>query len=246
MPDTKSELNDIILNKSHNTFGGFKKVLFAVASFMMLFVLVIVVMSSMDEKPANSLAKTILPPEPNLAQEQNSELFKSVEITNEGANDEQARLEAIANEIKQQTLNPSEKTPKEDEVVVTSDDVVTIDDPYVTVTEPDPVVVKKEIKKTVVKKDVKKVVKTTTKKSTLKGQWYVQVGSFEKVKPHERLIAKIKRMGYNHKIYKSKVDGQRLTKLLIGPYTTYKNAQQAKPKIAREIEAAAFIYQVVK
>lgn len=250
MPDTKSELNDIILNKSHSTFGGFKKVLLAVASFAVLLIIVVVVMSSLNEKPSNSLANTILPPEPTQTLDQGSELFKPVEIVQESSDDEQARLEAIANEIKQQTLLPAEASQSvqvqdDQDVVVTDDDVVTIDDPYETVTQ-----VKAEPRKPVVKKPiVKKPVKTTkTVKTTraIKGKWYVQVGSFERVKPNEELISKIKRLGYSYKAYKSKVNGQRLTKLLIGPYPSYKKAQAAKPRISREIEAAAFIYQVVK
>lgn len=251
MPDTKSELNDIILNKSHNSFGGFKKVLLAVASFSVLLIVVVVVMSSINEKPANSLAKTILPPEPGITTNENSELFKSVDIDQEDSDSEQDRLESIANEIKQQTLK-SNNLVKEDKqaVVKTDDSVITIDDPYEAVTQP-LVKSKQAVKEVVVKKKVETkritpIKKKTVQKEASKGHWYVQVGSFVKVKPSERLIAKIKRMGYEYKVYQSKVDGQPLTKLLIGPYISYKKAQQAKPKITREIESAAFIYKVVK
>lgn len=237
MPDTKSELNNIILNKSDSSFSGFKKALLAVASFAVLLIIVVVVMGSLNDNPNNKLSTTILPPEP----ETKSELFKSVIVDQESSDEEQKRLESIANEIKQQALPPV-VDPKENTPIVDSD-IVVIDDPYtepVKVKKPKPVKVKKVIKKEPIKK-------VTKKASTLKkGSWYVQVGSFAKLQPHKRLIAKIKRLGFSYKQHKSNVNGVNLTKLLIGPYTTHKNAQKVRPKIRAEIEPAAFIFQVVQ
>lgn len=244
MPDTKSELNDIILNKSNSNFSGFKKVLLAVASFAILLIIVVVVMSSINGGSSTNLANTILPPEPITAQEEKSDLFKPVEITSEENADEQKRLEGIANEIKQQTLPPV--VTAEEHSAVTNEDIVTIDDPYEAKTEPKKVVTKKKVSHT--KPIVKKEVEVAKKKTSVskKGSWYVQVGSFARVNPHKRLIAKIKRLGYAYKQYKSSINGKKMTKLLIGPYKTYKAAQKAKPKISSEIEPAAFIYQVVQ
>ena len=244
MPDTKSELNDIILNKSNSNFSGFKKVLLAVASFAILLIIVVVVMSSINGGSSTNLAKTILPPEPTTVQEEKSNLFKPVEVTTEENADEQKRLEAIANEIKQQTLPPV-VTPEENNAI-SNDDIVTIDDPYEAKAEPKKVVVKKKVIPT--KPIVKKETQVTKKKTSVskKGSWYVQVGSFARVNPHKRLIAKIKRLGYDYKQYQSTINGKKMTKLLIGPYETYKAAQKAKPTISSEIEAAAFIYQVVR
>ena len=93
---------------------------------------------------------------------------------------------------------------------------------------------------------VKKVTKPIKKVKAKKGNWYVQVGSFAHLKPHKRLIAKIKRLGFSYKQYKSMVNGKEMTKLLIGPYATNKEARKAKPKIRAEIESAAFIFQMVQ
>ena len=245
MPDTKSELNDIILNKSDSSFSGFKKILLAVASFAVLLIIVVVVMSSINGDSKNQLATTILPPEPiTNTDEAKSELFKSVTVDQENSDDEQKRLESIANEIKQQTLPPV-VTPddKEDSVVVNNDEIVTIDDPYEEPVKPKKVTPVKTKKVTPVKTK-----KTTPKKivKAKKGNWYVQVGSFAHLKPHKRLIAKIERLGFSYRQYKSNVKGKAMTKLLIGPYATNKEAQKAKPKIRAEIESAAFIFQMVQ
>lgn len=241
MPDTKSELNDIILNKSASSFNGFKKVLLAVASFAVLLIIVVVVMSSINDNKTD-LSKTILPPEPKSDTERKSELFKAVEITQESSDAELKRLENIANEIKQQTLQATEKT--DEKVIVDNNNVVTIDDPYTPKVTPKTIKTK-EVKKTVKKKKVTKTpVKTPVQ--VKQGNWYVQVGSFTRLKPHVKLIAKIKRLGFSFKRYKVDTNGKKMTKLLIGPYTTYKKAKKAKKRIAAEIEPAAFIYQVVQ
>ena len=240
MPDTKSELNDIILNKSDSSFSGFKKLLLAVASFAVLLIIVVVVMSSINSDSKNKLTTTIVPPEPTTTVEDKSDLFKSVTIDQENGDAEQKRLESIANEIKQQTLPPI-VTPDEN-TTVPNESVITIDDPYEQPVKSKKVQPKKEVKKT----EPKKVVKKTTVKKPKKGNWYVQVGSFERVQPHKRLIAKIKRLGFSYRQYKSSVKGKQMTKLLIGPYETNKEAKEARTKIRAEIQPAAFIYQMVQ
>lgn len=246
MPDTKSELNDIILNKSASSFNGFKKVLLAVASFAVLLIIVVVVMSSINGNK-NELVKTILPPEPKSDTQRQNELFKSVEITQESSDAELKRLESIANEIKQQTLpKATVADKKEDKTVINNSNVVTIDDPYSKKVTPKTTEVKtvKHVTKVKTPKIVKKAV--TTPVQTKKGNWYVQVGSFARLKPHKRLIAKIKRLGFSYKKHATTVQGKNMTKLLIGPYTTYKSAKKAKRRITAEIEPAAFIFQVVR
>lgn len=244
MADTKSQLNDIVLDKDHSTLGGFKKILLTVATFAVLLIIVIVIMSSLNNSDdKQGLGSTILPPEPTQVEEEKSTLFKSVEVINEQDNVEEQRLEDIALEIKEKTLSKTQ-TPVIEEAVIS--------DPY----EPKKVVEKKTLKpkvvkkvvtkKPVVKKTTPKVTKTTKTKVTKKGSWFVQVGSFEKPKPNNKLISKIKSNGYSYKIYKSKVKGRNFTKVLVGPFSTYREAQKNKPKISKTIQSGAFIYQVVQ
>ncbi len=246
MADTKSELNDIILNKSDSSFSGFKKVLLAVASFAVLLIIVVVVMSSINDDPKNNLTNTIVPPEPTTNIEEKSDLFKSVAVDKETSDDEQKRLESIANEIKQQTLPPV--VSPDEKVEAPNNEVITISDPYAQPVkkETTPVTTKKEevVKEQTPKKEAVKA--TTEEPQTKKGNWYVQVGSFERVQPHKRLIAKIERLGYSYKQYKSLVKGNQVNKLLIGPYTTYKEAKKASIKIKADIEPAAYVYQMVQ
>ena len=244
MADTKSQLNDIVLDKDHSALGGFKKILLTVATFAVLLIIVIVIMSSLNNNDdKEGLGSTILPPEPTQIEEEKSTLFKSVEVISEQDNVEEKRLEDIAQEIKNQTL-PKVKTPVVEEAVIS--------DPYEPkeVIKPktvEPKIVKKVVtKKPVVTKTAPKATKTPTTKVSKKGSWFVQVGSFEKSKPNNNLISKIKNNGFSYKLYKSSVKGKNYTKVLIGPFSTYKEAQKNKPKISKTIESGAFIYQVVQ
>ncbi len=249
MADTKSELNDIILNKGTNSFSGFKKVLLAVASFAVLLIIVIVIMSSLNKDDKKDLSKTILPPEPTVVEDEKSKLFQSVDILEEKGDDEQKRLEAIANEIKNKTLNKEQdqQIPVVDETksdTKVANDVTTIADPYENVKKEPVKEPKVEPKKEVVKTEPKKEVKKEPKLK--QGTWYVQVGSFAHTNPNKRLIKKIKTLGYSHKQYKIVIKGKEMTKLLIGPYSTYKEAQKAKPQIKKTINPEAFVYQVAQ
>lgn len=242
-----TELNDIILNKSNGSFGSFKKILLAVATFAVLLIIVIVVMSSLGGKRSKGLKNTILPPEPTKTETSKTDLFKSVDVVEEKNDDEQKRLESIANELKNQALddkdaNSAQTSAKEDDLTLDKnpEEVVVIDAPYKkrNVTTPS------DHKRT---KTTKSTASTkTTKVASTKSRWYVQVGSFEKSNQHKRLISKIKRSGYKYRSYRSKVKGKYMTKILIGPFKSYKDAQKKKPKIAATIEPAAFIYRMPK
>ena len=241
MPDN-SELNDIILNKSSNNVSGFKKLLLAIATFAVLLIIVIVVMSSLDKGKGKGLKQTILPPEPTQNKELKNDLFKSVDVVEEQSDDEQKRLEEIANELKTQIPKEEKKSnlPQEEQLntLDTPEETVIIDSPVKQPAKPNKQAVKKH-------KTPKKI--STTKKSTpKKGTWYVQVGSFEKPNPHKKLVAKIKRSGYTYIQYKTRIHGKTMTKFLIGPFRSYKDAQKNKSKIAATVEPAAFIYRVPK
>ena len=245
MPDNKEQLTDIIISKDSSGFGGFKKVILAVAFFAAILIVVVVIMGSLNSDK-NRLTNNILPPEPTTKSKDKNELFKNVDIKEESVDDEQKRLEKIAKEIKS-------KIPSKTAVPKFEDEIVTIDELKNEKKEPvKPKKIKvKEVKtkKIVEKKKVvktAKVVKTIPTTKNTKGSWYIQVGAFAQGKPSPALINKIKKLGYQYKVYNTRVHNKSITKLLIGPYQYYKQAKKVTEKVKKTIEEKAYPYQVVK
>ena len=76
------------------------------------------------------------------------------------------------------------------------------------------------------------------------GAFFVQVGSFSG-SPKNTLLHKIEKKGYTYKIIKFPKNGKEISKLLIGPYRHKATAIEMLPGIKREIEAAAFIAEIL-
>lgn len=239
MSDAKNELNDIILNKNGGDFSGFKKVLLAVATFAVLLIIVVVVMSTLgDDK--EGLAKTIdakkttkiIPPAPNSTTQDKANLFKPAVISS----DDSTQMQAAPLDLE---AAPVVEEPQEKEVVETKEPVLpkekkaekttVISDPYDTI-ETKPIT-------------IKPVTTATSNTAVTPKKHYVQVGSFQKFKPSKKLLKKIKANGFSYALKQVKVRGKMVTKLLIGPYNSYREANVAKAKVAAKIEASAFIYK---
>jgi hypothetical protein len=90
------------------------------------------------------------------------------------------------------------------------------------------------------------VVKTQmqeVEQTSLKGNFYVQVGSFVG-KPKSALLQNIKQNGLNYKIIKFPRGGKSISKLLIGPYTKRAAAMQELKKVRKNIQKDAFIAEI--
>jgi len=81
-----------------------------------------------------------------------------------------------------------------------------------------------------------------TKKHEL-GHFYVQVGSFSG-KPKEALLHKITIAGYRYKLIEFPINGQQISKLLIGPYRTRSDAVALLENIKEKIQPDAFIAEI--
>ncbi len=91
---------------------------------------------------------------------------------------------------------------------------------------------------------------TTQHKSTKKsapskvdshGSYYVQVGAFLKYDPDKNFLAKIKRSGYNYIIKEFHINGQKIKRVYIGPYSSKSSALKQLRTIKRTIASNAFI-----
>ena len=80
--------------------------------------------------------------------------------------------------------------------------------------------------------------------NTKQGSFFVQVGSFSG-HPKNALLHKIQRLGYTYKIIKFPMNGQQISKLLIGPYKYKATALNILPKVKKQIEPAAFIAEIL-
>jgi len=80
-------------------------------------------------------------------------------------------------------------------------------------------------------------------KSSVDGNYYVQVGSFIGA-PKSTLIYRISREGLHHKIIHFPKDGQQISKLLIGPYFTRNEALSILPIVREKIQKDAFIAEI--
>jgi len=239
--EEKNELNDIILNRSSGN-AGMKKVMLAVAALAVLLIIVVVIMSSLNSGGTANLPQAIEPPKNIQANNviDDDPLFEPIAINEEPSKEDS--LDNVAKKIKEQ----SEK----EEITDVSPDFITGPDEVI-IEEPTEVVVpakyerpvKKETKKTTPKKAVKNPVskKTVAKPApVVKGNFYVQVGSFGRFDPDKKFLNKITSNGYTYKIHK--VGG--LTKVLVGPYATDAAARKELRAIRASIEPGAFLSRI--
>ncbi|ADN09453.1 SPOR domain-containing protein [Sulfurimonas autotrophica] len=95
-------------------------------------------------------------------------------------------------------------------------------------------------KKVVTKK--KKVAPKPQATSTVK--YYIQVGSFSKYEPNKKFLKSITDLGYKYTYHKVKINAKTLNKVLIGPFKTQKEANNAKRVIRAKIEPGAFLVKL--
>jgi len=216
--EDKNELNDIILNKG-NSASSNKKIVLAVATLGVILIIVVMLMNSLSSNGTENLPQAILPPEPeskNININSDEPLFEDVQVVQEDAISDEENLDKIAQKLKQES---QEELIEEEKVVITP---------------------KPKPKKQIAKKRVPTPKTHRRTKVTQTGNYYIQVGSFSKYKPNKKFLKSITTLGFTYKYHK--VD--KLTKVLIGPFTTSKKAKDARRKIRAKIEPGAFLVKL--
>ncbi|NOR56447.1 MAG: hypothetical protein GQ531_09585 [Sulfurovum sp.] len=79
--------------------------------------------------------------------------------------------------------------------------------------------------------------------NTKKGNFYVQVGSYSG-RPHSSILYKISAKGYSYKVIQFPHKGNKISKLLIGPYSTHAKAESALGTVKKQIQKSAFIAEI--
>ncbi|WP_428739105.1 SPOR domain-containing protein [Sulfurimonas sp.] len=230
MSENNNELSDIVLNKNSSS-GSSKKMILAIATLGIILVAVVTIMKSCGSESVSSAPQAVIPPQPQaqiattdtLKDDESDEepLFEEVEVVQDGSVDD-ADLDKIAQKLKEES---AEETP------TTQTENVT----------PTP---KVEEVKPVVKPTTKPVKKVAPVKTATTGSYYIQVGSFTKYEPNKNFLASITKLGYKYRYHKVTVNSQSLNKVLVGPFTTEKEARDARRELRSKVEPGAFLVKL--
>ena len=217
----KNELSDIVLNKNGSSSSN-KKIILAVATLGIILIIVVMLMNSINSQSENNLPQAVLPPEPKTQTAANETgndepLFQDVAVIQDNTSPDE-ELDKIAKKLKQEST-------QEAKVITTSKTIAP----------------KTKIKKV---KSVRKNTAVTIPQSTSSGKYYIQVGAFAKYKPNKKFLKSITNLGYKYKYHKVKVNSESFNQVLVGPFKTQKEANDAKRVIRAKIVPGAFLVKL--
>ncbi|MEN4052430.1 MULTISPECIES: SPOR domain-containing protein [Sulfurimonas] len=212
--DDKNELSDIVLNKG-NASGSNKKIILAIATLGVVLIIVLMLMSSMNSGSTDNLPQAVLPPKP--------------------------QKETVQENVQEEPLFEEVQVIEDDSSTDADLDKIAQKLKEESQTEAATAPVKKAPDAT---KTVNKPVKTTTKKvaqtATTGIKYYIQVGSFSRYEPNKKFLRSIKNLGFNYRYHKV----GNLNKVLVGPFNTRKEANNAKRVLRAKVEPGAFLVKL--
>ncbi|QIR76629.1 SPOR domain-containing protein [Sulfurospirillum diekertiae] len=246
--ENRNELSDIVLEKGDNKTVKMKRILILVAFLILVFLVALASMKVANKDQGKDTSKLILPPEPTQETQipKDDQLFKQVPII-----EENPKKESFEDMIK--TLKDKEAQKQEDAKgsdVKPKETTTTTPTASTPVKEPAPAKVKEEPKKEAAKPqqmlrstEVAPSTPSATSGSTVSPGIYVQVGAVATA-PDAKQLSDIKSKGFDCKTYATVVNGNKVVKLLIGPYATSAEAENALSLIRSSVNKNAFIYRV--
>ena len=244
------ELQDIILeNDDENPNGKAKKIITTIISLIILFLIIVIVVRFLntndEEEPMlsqNTADALILPDEPVAPM---PESFEQIPIVTEpeltiGQVLEQ-KDEPIAELIAPKEPEKPEPAPKAElKEPAAKPEPATKPEPK----KPEPAVIKPEPKQPALEKELTKPeIKANTASSSAMAGSYVQVASVAKFDPKSSLIKKLNSLGYEYKTYETTVNGKKVIKLLVGPFSGAE-LKQKLDQIKANIDQKAYIYKI--
>ncbi|AHJ12020.1 SPOR domain-containing protein [Sulfurospirillum multivorans] len=238
--ENRNELSDIVLEKGDTKTLKMKRILILVAFLILVFLVALASMKVANKDEGKDTSKLILPPEPTQETQipKDDQLFKQVPIIEE--NPKKESFEDMIKTLKekeaqkQEEAKGTEAKPKES--------ATTSATPPVKETLPK---VKEETKKEATK--TQPLLRSTEISDTPSGSAnagiYVQVGAVATT-PDAKQLSDIKSKGFEYKLYPTVVNGNKVTKILIGPYAKSSDAESALVLIRSSVNKNAFIYRV--
>jgi len=219
--EEKNELNDIILNKGNGASAN-KKILLAVGTLGIILIVVVLLMNTLTSSGTNNLPQAVLPPEPTtkvVSQVGGEPLFEEVNVIKEESQDAND-LDKIAQRLKQESMSNKEANQEVQKAPVAQ--------------------VKQAPKPTqVTKKETPAQKQVSTPKA-----YYIQVGSFSKYEPNKKFLKSITKRGFSYKYHKVVRNSKTLNKVLVGPFSTEREARDALREIRSGVEAGAFLIKI--
>ncbi len=81
------------------------------------------------------------------------------------------------------------------------------------------------------------------KLSSLSG-YFIQVGATANTFPDRRYLQKIKDVGYDYIVHSMVINGRKIKKILVGPYSSRSAAKAELPDVQAKINPGAYIYRI--
>jgi len=232
--ENRSELSDIVLEKGDSKTIKLKRILILVAFLILVFLVALASMKMMNKDGGKETSKLILPPEPTTQEvpvAKDDQLFKQVPIIEE--NPKKESFEEMIKTLKEKEVQKQEEAKGKENVQPTQP----------TKTEPVKTVETKG-KEEAPKKEVAKPKEPAPQASaSADAGIYIQVGAVA-TNPEQKVLNDIKSKGFDYKLYKTVVNGNNVTKILIGPYAKGEDAQSALVSIRESLNKNAFIYRI--
>lgn len=231
-----------------------KRILILVAFLILVFLIALASMKLMNKDQSKDTSKLILPPEPSQENQipKDDQLFKQVPIIEENT----AKKESFEDMIK--TLKEKEAQKQEESKGTdTQKEATTVTPPNVQESKL-PATANAKAAKEEAKKEAPKattaskpattapstpVASLTSGGANAQAGIYVQVGAVATA-PEQRVLNDIKSKGFEYRVYPTVVNGNHVTKILIGPYASSADAENALVLIRSSINKNAFIYRV--
>ncbi|MDY5384490.1 MAG: SPOR domain-containing protein [Campylobacter sp.] len=238
------ELQDIILeNDDENPNGKAKKIITTIISLIILFLIIVIVVRFLntndEEEPILSQSTAdalILPDEPVAPM---PESFEQIPIVTEPELTIGQVLE-LKDEPIAELIAPKEPEKPEPAPKAELKEPAAKPEPK----KPEPAVIKPEPKQPALEKELTKPeIKANTASSSAMTGSYVQVASVAKFDPKSSLIKKLNSLGYKYKTYETTVNGKKVIKLLIGPFSDAE-LKQKLGQIKADIDQKAYIYKI--
>ena len=236
--ENRNELSDIVLEKGDSKTLKLKRILILVAFLILVFLVALASMKMMNKEPSKETSKLILPPEPS-AQEapvtKDDQLFKQVPIIEE--NPKKESFEEMIKTLKEKEAQKQEEAKVKESATQTTAPIKS-ETPKVTETKPKEESMKKEVAKP------KEAPAPVSQQSTSADAGiYIQIGAVATA-PEQKVLNDIKSKGFEYRLYKTVVNGNNVTKILIGPYAKSEDAQNALISVRASINKNAFIYRI--
>lgn len=241
MNEKKDLMGDITKDES-----SMKKYLLIGGGVFTIFVIGIVLSKFIFSSSSNDSTKVILPPEPTTINKKNdTNLFNSIPIEKESDNlsnsnnkdnteeetiekiNSKATTEEIEKENKEVAKVPEKREEKKEEIKEIAKEKE---------------IVKSQQKIEKVKEKVKKEVKSIQNKKVIRN-YYLQVAAVTRGEVSKDFLKLINKNGFNYKIIEVMLNGRKIKRVLIGPFTKVE-AKKALPIVKNKISSSAFIKRI--